>query len=173
MLCEAYASTLLAYNEVPAPINTQMVTVWPIDTDGEATRLNRMPPHDKPNDGSVSTIQNRTCVDAVSRYGLLTAEVAIRDARKNRARIDGLGSFLLAWSPSAKKGMPDALVLVSDLSEVTTMEQAKGIFVQWSVDIEKNPELWKKGWNVDSLKTVIKLWADKYGERLLQLVNSK
>jgi hypothetical protein len=160
MTCEAYVSTLLFYREVQAPISKQMVTVWPIDSDYEATRINRRP-------------RDAVCADAVRDYGLLTAKEAMLDATKNGADIDGLGPFLLAWSPSEQKGKPDALVLVSDFSEVTTMDQAKSLFIQWSRDIEKNPELWDKGWNLSKLKTVIRLWADKYGERLLQLAGSK
>jgi hypothetical protein len=160
MICEAYASSLLFYKEVPVPLDKQMVTVWPIDSDNEAKRANQRWWDD-------------VCPDAVKHYGLLTAEEAILDARKDGARIDGLGPFLLAWSPAGQKGRADALVLVSDLSEVTTIEQAKSLFMQWSQDIEKNPELWDKGWNISKLKTIIRLWADKYGERLLQLAGVK
>jgi hypothetical protein len=160
IICEAYVSTFPFYKEIKAPITEQIVTVWPIDTDDNATRINGMPSDD-------------LCGDAVFHYGLVTALQAIDDAKRRRARIDGLGPFLLAWSPSRQKGVPDALVLVSNLSEVTTSEQAKAFFEKWRHDIEEDPELWKEGWNLEKLRTVLRLWADKYGEQLLQLVGGK
>jgi hypothetical protein len=128
----------------------------------EATRINKImaPP-------------SKVCDAAVSHYGLLTAQEAIADARRNNARTDGLGPFLLAWSPSEQKGKSDVLVLVSDLSEVTTTEQAQRLFKEWGDDIEESPDLWEKGWNVNKLKTLIRLWADKYGDRLLHLAGDK
>jgi len=160
IICEAYISTFLSYTDVRTPLNRQIVTVWPIESDKEATQINVMRLSD-------------VCDAAVSHYGLLTAQEAIADAKKSNARIDGLGPFLLAWSPSEQKGKSDVLVLVSDMSEVTTTEQAQRLFIQWAHDIEENPELWEKGWNVDKLKTVIRLWVDKYGQQLLQLAGGK
>lgn len=162
IICEAYVTTLLFYADVHVPLNRQMVTVWPIESDHEATRIN-----------NIMTPPSKVCDAAVSHYGLLTAQEAIADARKNNARMDGLGPFLLAWSPSEQKGRSDVLVLVTDLSEVTTTEQAQRLFQEWGNDIEKNPDLWEKGWNVNKLKTLIRLWADKYGERLLHLAGGK
>ncbi len=38
-----------------------------------------------------------------------------------------------------------------DLSNVTTSEGAVAIFQDWADKIEKNPQLWKGGWNLNSL----------------------
>jgi hypothetical protein len=162
IICEAYVTTLLFYTDVHVPLNRQMVTVWPIESDQEATWINK-----------IMTQPSKVCDAAVSHYGLLTAQEAIVDAKNNNARMDGLGPFLLAWSPSEQKGKSDVLVLVSDLSEVTTTEQAQRLFREWAHDIEENPDLWENGWNVNKLKTLIRLWADKYGERLLHLAGGK
>jgi hypothetical protein len=161
-ICEGYVSTLVAYNAIPAPLNQQMVTVWPVDSDDLAISGHV---YKKP--------ANDACDEAVDHYGLVTAQTAIRDARNDNATLDGLGPFLLAWSPSLTKGQPGALVLVTDMSNVTTTEEAKQVFVQWGLDIEENPELWEKGWNLTKLKLIIRLWANKYGGQLLQLAGGK
>jgi hypothetical protein len=157
MICNAYITSLLSYREVPAPIQRQMVTVWPIETDSAANLINAMIPNDK------------LCEKAVDSYGLMTALIAIDDAKRSHAELDGLGPFLLAWSPSGQKGRPDALVLVSNLSNVTTFEQAKQVLLRWSHDVVENPDLWENGWNEEKLKLTIRLWADRYGPRILKI----
>jgi hypothetical protein len=80
---------------------------------------------------------------------------------------------LLAWSPATQKGQPGSLVLTSDFSDVTTLQQAKDLFSDWSANIQENPELWKEGWNLEKVKIVIRLWADKYGMQFLNLFGGK
>jgi hypothetical protein len=157
MICNAYIASLPSYREIPEPVSKQMVTVWPIETDSEADQINAML-HD-----------DRLCKEAVNSYGLVTALTAISDAKRSQAELGGLGPFLLAWSPSGQKGQPDALVLVSNLSNVTSFEQAKEIFLQWSHNIVENPELWEEGWNKEKLRAIIRLWADKYGPKILKI----
>jgi hypothetical protein len=162
MICNAYIASLPSSKEVTVPIERQMVTVWPIDIDSTAVRISAMT-HDE---------DEKVCKEAVSSYGLVTALGAINDAKYSNAqnrKLDGLGPFLLAWSPSGHKGQPDALVLVSDFSNVTNFDQAKQRFRDWSTEIEKNPDLWKKGWNTERLRVVIQLWTDKYGPQILKL----
>ena len=149
MICSSYVAGLPDVTEVQtqahAPIKTQMVTVWPIESNNEADRISAMP-------------RDRACPDAVSHYGLIKSKEAIAAAlRASNAAFDGGGPFLLAWSPAEKEGDRDALVLVSNLSDVTTTEQAREIFDRWSTDIQENPELWVKGWNSEKIKMVIRL----------------
>jgi chemotaxis protein MotB len=157
MICDAYIASLPFYKQVPTPIKDQMVTVWPIEADRAADQINAMARDD------------RLCKEAVRTYGLVEALEAIKDAKRSNAELDGVGPFLLAWSPSEQKGRSDALVLISNLSDISTYAQAKQVFFQWSTDIVENPELWRKGWNIEKLKFVIRLWADKYGPRILKL----
>jgi chemotaxis protein MotB len=157
MFCNAYIASLPFFKEVPTPIKDQMVTVWPIEANSTAYQINVMARGD------------RLCKEAVRAYGLVAALNAINDAKHSNAEVGGVGPFVLAWSPSEQKGRSDALVLVSDLSDITTYAQAKQVFVQWASDIVENPELWRKGWNTEKLKFVIRLWADKYGPRILKL----
>lgn len=167
MICDAYVSGLLHYTSVKAPLQDQMVTVWPIEKPEWATRINE-------------EAREKVCGDAVPHYGLDLAQDAIRTAKKNleaakmdKSALDGQGPFLLAWSPGEAKDDPDALVLVSDMTDVINNEQAKQIFTQWATDIQQNPELWNKGWNQEKLKLVIRLWADKWGAKILQFAGMK
>jgi hypothetical protein len=159
MICDAYVSVLLHYTSVKVPLEQQMVTVWPIETDALATRIN-------------GAAREKVCANAVPHYGLDIALEAIEAAKKSKA-LDDEGPFLLAWSPGAAKGQPDALVLVSDMSDVINNEQAKQIFTRWALDIQENPELWNSGWDQERVNLVIRLWADKWGAKILQLINMK
>jgi hypothetical protein len=60
-----------------------------------------------------------------NHYGFIKSKQAIADARASNAAFDGGGPFLLAWSPAEEAGKQDALVLVSNLSDVTTAEQTR------------------------------------------------
>ena len=137
-----------------------MVTVWPIDTDEKADALNGMR-------------RNKICGVAVDRYGLVIALQTLKDAELAGVTTAGIGPFLLAWSPSSAKGQQDALVLVSNLSNVTTFRQAQEIFLKWSREIEQNPQLWRDGWNLEKLRTEIRLWVDQYGPQILALFGAK
>jgi hypothetical protein len=157
MICDAYVAGLLHYTSVKVPLEQQMVTVWPIENANLATRINAAP-------------REKVCADAVPHYGLALAQEAIEAARKNKAELNDQGPFLLAWSPGEAAGQSGALVLVSDMSDVINNEQAKQIFTRWALDIQENPELWNKGWNEEKLKLVIRLWADKWGPKILQAI---
>ena len=134
-----------------------MVTVWPVDTPGLANKIN-------------AEKRELVCADAVPNYGLVLAQEAITSARRQKAELLGRGPF---WSPGAAKDDADALVLVSDMSDVTNNNQAKEIFVQWSRDIQDNPELWENGWNEQKLKLMVRLWADKWGAKILKAIGMK
>jgi hypothetical protein len=156
MICNAYVATLLRYNELRAPLYAQMVTVWPVDTINESNRLNASP-------------RDRVCEEAAQHYGLPISLNAVRDAEQSQADLSGSGPFLLAWSPGNTKGEQHSLVLVADLSDMTTPQQAKDYFSRWAEDIQKDPKLWERGWNTEKLATVIRLWADKWGPKLLRV----
>lgn len=160
MICDAYVSSLPFYKDVKVLPKVQMVTVWPIESNSLADRIN-------------GEVRDKVCADAVPHYGLATALEAIDAAKKNGAALDGQGPFLLAWSPGSAKGEPDALVLVADMSDVVNNEQSKQIFAQWALDIQNDPSLWDPTWNMGKLTLRIRLWADKWGTRILNAYNSK
>ena len=157
MLCEAYIAALPRTDELTVPTEEQMVTVWPIADDRTADALNAFD-------------QSAPCVTAIDRYGLATALQAIGDAGAERISIARRGPFLLAWSPAIDKGDPDALMLVADLSDVTTYTQAEAVFVLWRTDIEANPDYWNQGWNVERLRVAIRLWVDRYGSQIFSIL---
>jgi hypothetical protein len=160
MICRAYVAGLLHSTEVQAPQKRQMVTIWPIEADNEATRINAVSGDD-------------LCPDAVRHYGLLTSSGAITSAQRSNVRLDGRGPFLLAWSPAEEMGKPDAKVLVSDLSGLENAEQAEEIFRLWSTKIQQDPELWSNGWSIEKFKLAARFFLDKYGPKLLQLFGIK
>jgi hypothetical protein len=155
MICNAYISALPHYTSLPLPFKEQMVTVWPIDTDKEATQINEI-------------ARDKVCARAVPNYGLVPAQQAIEAAKTNKAVLNGRGPFLLGWAPGSEMGQPDALVLVSNLSNVANLEDAKSVFQDWAKDIQENPDLWNNGWKMDKLTLFIRLWADRYGDEILQ-----
>jgi hypothetical protein len=155
MICDAYVSSLLHYKQVKAPLDQQMVTVWPIDKDDEATQIE-------------ATARDKVCGRAVPRYGLSIAKDAIESAKRNNAVLGGRGPFLLAWAPGAKKGEADALVLVSDLSNIVNIEDAKTVFIRWAIEIQENPALWNNGWDIEKMKIMVRFWADRYGSGILK-----
>lgn len=157
MICHAYISTLPHASELEAPSTEQMVTVWPLDRDNLASQLNY---------GEITSTQD-SCGTAVDNYGLVISQAALKEAEYAGVPGNTAGPLLLAWSPPTDKGRRDALVLVSDLSDVTTYDQAWELFLAWSRDIERDPTLWSKGWRVEALRRKIQLWVDKYGDKTL------
>jgi Small metal-binding protein len=157
MICDAYVTSLLHYTKVKEPMGRQMVTVWPVEWADLATRIN-------------AEAREKVCADAVPHYGVSIAQEAIEVAKRNKAVLNGQGPFLLAWSPGAAKGQPNALVLVADMSNVVNNEDAKELFKQWALDIQNNPELWNNGWDKKKLTLVVRLAVDRWGKKMLQAV---
>ena len=157
MLCEAYVAALPRSDELGLPVEEQMVTVWPITDGPTAEELNAFTTPD-------------ICETAIRRYGLATALQALRDAGEERIRRDRRGPFLLAWAPAIDKGKPDALMLIADLSDVTTASQAEAVFVHWRNDIEANPEYWGRGWDVERLRLALQLWVDRFGSQIFSVL---
>ena len=157
MLCEAYVAALPRSAELTVPVEKQMATVWPINDVETAKDMNTLTGTD-------------ICETAVGSYGLATALQAISDAGEARLGRDRRGPFLLAWSPTDDKGKQEALMLVADLSDVTTYSQAEAFFVLWRTDIEAKPEIWNRGWNVERLRVAIQLWVDRFGSQIFSVL---
>lgn len=149
-ICEAYVATLPLVSATSAPTTEQMVTVWPVESASLASRLN----------GQGEAV----CKEAVEHYDLPTALIALKEARtQERKELSGVGPYLLAWTPSSKKGQPDTVVLVLDLSDATVDQHYLSYFQDWREKIEQNPKLWRNGtWSM----TEIRVLADKYGNLL-------
>jgi hypothetical protein len=154
LICNAYVSALLYYKDVPTGLGKQMVTVWPVNDDYEATRINQ------------DVKRDDVCKFAVPQYGLRIAQDAVNDAREIGLNLNDRGPFLLAWSPGQKKGQGDAIVLFFDLSDVINEEQAKQVFARWAERIESDASLWSRR-NWEDYRIAIMLWADKWGTKLI------
>jgi hypothetical protein len=158
MICDGYVAGILHFTDVKVPRNEQMVTVWPVENVYWAKTINKID-------------RDKVCGLAVPHYGFSLAEQAIKDARTNDIQLNGKGPFLLAWAPGEKKGLPGAIVLVYDLSDVINSEQAKQIFTRWAQQIQDNPQLWNK-WDLESARIATMLWADKWGDKIVKAIKS-
>lgn len=166
IFCEAYLAALPTVEEqeaVGVSAAEQMVTVLPFRTEESAS-------------AAKSLERDETCAFAVSRYGLIAAQSAIREATGAAARTDGVtgltgrGPYLLGWSPGRSKGERDSLVFVADLSDVVSAEQALSDMRIWADEIQLNPELWRDGWSVEGVRLALRRWVDRRAVGLLQLI---
>jgi hypothetical protein len=158
-VCEAYKATLMSQAELPpnTPLSAQMVTYWPI--------------------GKKNTpeAQRADCPHLVSNYALRLGLDAIADAdKKKEGFANRRGPFLIAWAPSESRLVPDAVVLVMDLSQLDTQRSFVEVFQDWRQHITDNPELWQRGgFDVDAVRRIIRDTFDHYGDGLLRLITSK
>jgi hypothetical protein len=158
-ICKAFVATLPSASLAKVPPEQQMVTVWPVDSASISATLAESEPD---------------CKVAVDRYDLPTALTALKESRtRERTAFSGEGPYLLAWSPASTKGNKDALVLIGDLSDARTHVDFLNRFRAWRDEIEKKPELWRRGWSEPDLITLARRWADKWGTMILSIGRAK
>jgi hypothetical protein len=156
-ICEAYKAALMSESELPAdtPRSEEMITYWPIL------------------DKTKAEAQRGDCRHLVENYALRLSLDAIQDADK---RHQGLarhrGPFLIAWAPSQSRFQPDALVLVMDLSPLDSERSFLEVFQDWRQKIVDNPHLWRRGFDIESVRRTIRDTFDRYGDGLMQLIKS-
>lgn len=158
-ICRAYV------NAIPAappdfPTASQMVTVWPVASEGVVGRLS-----------SLDTVEK--CKEATANYNLSLSLDYLRRARFQGEDVAGTGPYMLAWAPTTALDQPDAVVLVADLSDVQNYDQAIQIMIAWVEDIEADPEIWKDGFTVEKLRVAVRRIVDKYGLLLEQSLKVK
>jgi hypothetical protein len=141
----------------------QMVTVWPVNNNNLADSLN--PKADL----------NSQCLQAIRSIDLVASLSAIRSARAivPNSDLSGRGPYVIAWAPAKLAGKPRASVLVLDLSSVTTSAQAVDMFRVWAEKIEKNPALWRRGWDFHQIRVILRLWADRWGPVMLTFITPR
>ena len=164
-ICEGFLASLppvSALLERGIPLNQQMATVWPLK-ESYLADLNENPAARGPAD---------RCRKIVDNIDIMTSAKAIVFAKRasETVRLDGDGPYLLAWSPARAFGAANVPVLVADLSDVTTVGQATRQFVDWRRDIQRDSALWSNGWDLERVRKVMGLWADKYGATVLSLL---
>jgi len=157
-ICEAYKATLISVLELPAntPPSEQLVTYWPI--------TNKNTPE----------AQRADCPHLVANYALRLALDAIQDAdKRNQKLASRRGPFLIAWAPSESRFVPDAVVLVLDLSDKDSQRSFTEVFQDWRQKITDNPEVWRRpnGFNVEMVRRIIRDTFDRYGDGVLRLIS--
>jgi len=158
-ICEAYKATLTSQAELPpdTPLSEQMITYWPIvDKDTPEAR-------------------RADCPHLVANYALRLGLDAIQDADKQKGRLASRrGPFLIAWAPSDSRFVPDALVLVFDLSSIDGERSFTEVFQDWRQHITDNPELWRRGgFNAEAVRRIIRDTFDRYGDGLMRLIKNR
>ena len=103
-----------------------MLTIWPIDT---------------PPSGAAA----KDCDYLLDHYDLYGGLAAIRDARSQGQTLKGSGPFLIGWSPSNSRYVPNAVVLVIDMSGFDTQDNFDRAFLFWQQKIVQDPSLWRSG----------------------------
>lgn len=129
-----------------------MITVWPLDN---------------PDDGKVA---KDDCDYVVQHYDLNAAQSAIKDAKRQNATFDGEGPYLVGWSPSNSRGVPDRLVLVIDMSNDNDEATIDHHFLFWKTKILEDPSLWRHGFSINDIKVAIRDFANEYGKDLLNSI---
>ncbi len=152
-VCQAFRSTLLTHGQVAGtPVAAQMITFWPVrDHEGLAG-------DDPP------------CEAMIERYDLKAGLDAIRDADTRREQLAARrGPFLIAWSPSASRAKPDAVILVIDMSAMSSADSFQDVFVTWRQKIIDDPKFWRGGFSLETIRLALRDALDTYGARLTPL----
>lgn len=152
MVCESFIAFFPPGETSGVPISNQMVTVWPVDN------------------LELENAKDDNCDYLIDHYDLTAAESAIRDAKHQLVKFDGEGPYLIGWSPSSARGIPDKLVLVIDMSNDNDQATIDHRFLFWKNKIVEDPLLWRNGFSVDGVRTAIRNFADKYGKGLLDSI---
>jgi hypothetical protein len=152
MVCKSFQAFFPRGETSGVPIQDQMITVWPLD-----------------NPKAEKAISD-DCDFVLDHYDLVASESAMNDARKQNASFDGEGPYLVGWSPSNSRGLPDKLVLVVDMSADNTQEAIDHKFLFWKNKIVENPSLWRSGWSLERVRMAIKEFADQYGNDIMNAI---
>ncbi|QFT61570.1 hypothetical protein [Roseivivax sp. THAF30] len=149
---------------VQQPRMDQFVTVWPLRDKSLATGLNRIMHRSE---------ASSFCDRAINAYDVMYARKVIADVRavKNTA-LDGRGPYLFGWIPADDFGKSPELILMLDLSRVTTYEQALVQLQSWQQKIATNEELLRRGLSVELARRIVRDWADQHGQAFLILIGA-
>lgn len=152
MVCRSFVAYFPRSEKSDVPINDQMITVWPLETPG------------------AEEAKRDDCGYALDNYDLVASQAAIRDAHAQHADFEGEGPYLVGWSPSNSRAIPDALVLVVDLSSDITQVDIDHKFQFWKNEIVQDPSKWRHGFVSDRIRESIRKFADTYGQAMLDAI---
>jgi hypothetical protein len=152
MVCRSFVAYFPRSETSDVPINDQMITVWPLE---------------KPD---AEEAKRDDCGYALDNYDLVASQAAIRDAHAQHADFEGEGPYLVGWSPSNSRVIPDALVLVVDLSADITQADIDHKFQFWKNEIVLDPSKWRRGFASERIRESIRKFADTYGQAMLDAI---
>jgi len=150
-VCEAYTHSLPRQQSLPRTValRDQMLTIWPID------------------DPNASAALADNCAYLTSHYDLYGGQAAIRDAGRQGINLSGRGPYLIAWSPSQNRGVPDKIVLVYDLSDYSSQASFDTMFAFWQNAIIANPSLWRNGVAAAQKRLIFRDFVDSTSQSFL------
>jgi hypothetical protein len=152
MVCASFVAFFPRQETATVPLQDQMTTVWPLD-----------------NPDAIEARQDN-CDYAVDHYDLIASQSAMSDAQRQHASFAGEGPYLVGWSPSNTRGVPDALVLVVDMSADNSQADIDSKFLFWKNKIIDDPSAWRNGWSVERVRVAIHNFADQYGQSMLDAI---
>jgi hypothetical protein len=154
MVCHSFVAFFPRGKDSNVPVVDQMITIWPID------------------DPTSSRVIADDCDYVIDHYDLTAAESAVRDAHRQQpqATFEGDGPYLIGWSPSNTRGVPDKLVLVIDMSADNSQASIDHKFLFWKDQIVEDPQKWRSGFSLDRVRTAIHDFADQYGQAMLDAI---
>ena len=156
--CIAYRASLPPQRTLPSsiPPGNQMLTIWPLDEPDASEAL------------------KDDCDFAVDHYDLVGGILAIQDASRHQgANLEGMGPFLIGWSPSNTRGVPDKVVLIFDLSRLESQASFDEAFTIWQKRIVENPTLWVSGFSVTKIRLALRDFVDHYGTDVVKFWGGK
>jgi hypothetical protein len=65
------------------------------------------------------------------------------------------------------RGVPDSIVLVLDFSEYDRQESIDELFQIWQQKVIENPQLWRQGFTIQTLRLFLREMADDYGKDII------
>ncbi|WP_284277615.1 hypothetical protein [Mesorhizobium huakuii] len=151
MVCRAFLNSFVSAFNLDISPSKQMVTVWPINDDKLADRLN-------------AGTKKEDCEVVVSNFDLPMATVAIDSARRAGWSPDGRGPFLIAWAPGKSILDNKPIILYEDMSNKDKYDDFVAVMNFWKGEIQGDNDLFKNGWTIESLKKKIRDTANKYGD---------
>lgn len=154
MACTAFIASLPRQQDLAGivPVSEQMVTIWPVD------------------DPAAKQVVADDCDFLIDHYDLYGGVSAIEDAGRQGAALEGQGPYLIGWSPSNTRGVPDKIVLVVDLSSFQSQDSFNSAFLFWQKKIVEDPQLWRRGFAIERIRLALRDFVDHYGEDILSAV---
>jgi hypothetical protein len=152
MACAAFVASIPQQKSVPDTVlpSDQMLTIWPLD------------------DPSAPQATTDDCNFVIDHYDVYGGNSAIADAEKQGVKFGADGPFLIGWSPSNTRGVPDKLVLIVDMSLYNSQDSFDHAFEFWKQRIVEDPTLWRYGFSVEAIRLAVRDFADDYGDTILK-----